>query len=383
MRVLVVGAGIGGLTAYVALRAAGVDAAIFDQAEQAGATMVGGGFHLWPNGVRALRELGLDGTARGVGAPIERTEYYSSTGRKLAQWPVGEIARSLGAFDVGIGRKELIELLFSAAGAEQVQTGAKLVAFDDDGGGVTARFADGREERGDVLVGADGLRSVVRAKLLGAVEPDFVGYVQWQTLIEGGHDLLPDGVERVTFGPGSRAVMHRVSDGRLFWACVIYGAATDGGRPPGRKARLLQVFKDWPDPIPAAIDATPEEQITGLPIFDRRPVESWGRGRVTLLGDAAHPMTTNTSQGGNQAIEDGVLLGRMLGGVERDPTGSLRAYEQRRIARTTPLVNNSRFISNMNAWRDPLRVRFRDNLWAVMLRTKALSDQRKAVATPL
>jgi 2-polyprenyl-6-methoxyphenol hydroxylase-like FAD-dependent oxidoreductase len=383
MRVLVVGAGIGGLTAYVALRAAGVDAAIFDQAEQAGATMVGGGFHLWPNGIRALREVGLDGTARGLGAPIERTEYYSSTGRKLAQWPVGEIARSLGAFDVGIGRKELIELLFSAAGAEHVQTGAKLVAFDDDGGGVTARFADGREERGDVLVGADGLRSVVRAKLLGAVEPDFVGYVQWQTLIEGGHDLLPDGVERVTFGPGSRAVMHRVSDGRLFWACVLYGAATDGGRPPGRKARLLQLFKDWPDPIPAAIDATPEEQISGLPIFDRKPVESWGRGRVTLLGDAAHPMTTNTSQGGNQAIEDGVLLGRMLGGVERDPTGSLRAYEQRRIARTTPLVNNSRFISNMNAWRDPLRVRLRDNLWAVMLRTKALSDQRKAVATPL
>ena len=79
------------------------------------------------------------------------------------------------------------------------------------------------------------------------------------------------------------------------------------GRP---QARLLERFKGWPEPIPTVIDATPEEQIIGLPIFDRKPVTSWGRGRVTLLGDAAHPMTTNTSQGGNQAIEDGVLLGR-------------------------------------------------------------------------
>jgi 2-polyprenyl-6-methoxyphenol hydroxylase-like FAD-dependent oxidoreductase len=383
VHVLVAGAGIGGLTAFVALRAAGVDVAVFDQAEQAGATMVGGGFHVWPNGVHALRELGLDERARGLGAPLELTEYYSCTGRKLAQWPVGPMARSLGAFDVGIGRADLIGMLFDAAGAEHVQTSARLVDFEDDGNGVTARFADGREERGDALVGADGLRSVVRAKLLGPAEPDFVGYVQWQTLIEGADGLLPEGIERVTFGPGSRTVMHRVGGSRLFWACVVYGSAADGGRPPGRKEKLLAQFKGWPDPIRTAIDATPEEQITGLPIYDRKPVDSWGRGRVTLLGDAAHPMTTNTSQGGNQAIEDGVVLGRMLRGVEGDPSSTLRAYEQRRIARTTPLVNNSRFISNMNAWKDPIRVRFRDAMWAAALPRRALRDQHKAVATPL
>lgn len=383
MRVLVVGAGIGGLTAFVALRSAGIDAAIFDQAEQASSTLVGGGFHVWPNGVLALREVDLDGAARQLGALIELTEYYSYTGRKLAQWPVGEIARSVDAFDVGIGRAELVGMLLEAAGSEHVQTGAKLLDFEDEPGGVTVRFADGREERGDVLVGADGLRSTVRAKLLGEAEPDYTGYVQWQTLVEGVQDLLPDGVEQITFGPGSRTVMHRVSGDRLFWACVIYCPSTDGGRPAGRKARLLERFKGWPGPIMAAIDATPEEQISGLPVFDRKPVRHWGRGRVTLLGDAAHPMTTNTSQGGNQAIEDGVLLGRLLRGVEDDPTSALRAYEQRRIERTTPLVKNSRFISNQNAWRDPLRVRLRDTMWAVALPRKALSDTRKAVTTPL
>jgi 2-polyprenyl-6-methoxyphenol hydroxylase-like FAD-dependent oxidoreductase len=104
---------------------------------------------------------------------------------------------------------------------------------------------------------------------------------------------------------------------------------------------------------------------------------------VTLLGDAAHPMTTNTSQGGNQAIEDGVLLGRMLGRAADDPTPTLREYEQRRIERTTPLVKTSRFIANQNAWRDPVRVWVRDHLWAAALPRKGLSDMHKAIATPL
>jgi 2-polyprenyl-6-methoxyphenol hydroxylase-like FAD-dependent oxidoreductase len=383
VRVLVIGAGIGGLSAYVSLRRAGVDAALFDQAEQAGATMVGGGFHVWPNGILALREVGLDEDARALGAHLETTEYCSYRGRKLAEWPVGRMARDLGAFDAGIARADLSSMLHGAAGADSVNTSSKLIDFIEEDGGVTARFANGREERGDVLIGADGLRSVVRAKLHGPAEPDFVGYVQWQTLVQDGRDLLPDGIERVTFGPGSRTVMHRVGGDRMFWACVIYGPETTGGRPAGRKAKLLQRFGTWPEPIRSALDAAPEEQITGLPIYDRKPVSQWGRGRVTLLGDAAHPMTTNTSQGGNQAIEDGVLIGRMLGGVAGDPAPTLRTYEQKRIARTTPLVRNSRFISDMNAWADPVRVPLRDLMYSIALPRKALSDQRKAVATPL
>jgi len=263
-----------------------------------------------------------------------------------------------------------------------VTPAAKLIDFADDSEGVTVRFEDGREERGEILVGADGLRSVVRSKLLGSQEPDYAGYVQWQTLISGAEDLFPRGVERLTFGPAARTVMHHVGAGRLFWACVIYCPIENGGKPGGRKARLLEQFRSWPEPIPAAIDATPEEQIVGLPIFDRKPVANWGRGRVTLLGDAAHPMTTNTSQGGNQAIEDGVLLGRLLGGA-KDPAGALRTYEQRRIARTTPLVKNSRLISNMNAWGDPIRVGVRDIMFTVVVPRKGLSELRKAVAAPL
>jgi 2-polyprenyl-6-methoxyphenol hydroxylase-like FAD-dependent oxidoreductase len=381
-RVIVVGAGVGGLTASIALRSAGIEVLVFDQLGGVGATAVGGGFHLWPNAIGALRELGLAEVVRARGAPIESTEFHSSRGRKLAEWPIGEIARELDAFDVGMSRKDLAGVLHEAADLDSVSASAKLVSFDDDEGGVRARFADGREERGDVLVGADGLRSTVRSQLMGADDPDYAGYVQWQTLIEGGQDLFPAGVERITFGPGKRTVMHHVGGGRLFWACVIYGPADAGGKPAGRKAKLLDGFGGWPEPIPTAIDATPEEEIVGLPIFDRKPVKSWGRGRVTLLGDAAHPMTTNTSQGGNQAIEDGVVLARLLS-AGQDVASALRAYEERRIARTTPLVKNSRWVSDLNAWRHPLRVGLRNGIFTVGLPRKGLKDLRRAVATPL
>jgi 2-polyprenyl-6-methoxyphenol hydroxylase-like FAD-dependent oxidoreductase len=382
VRVLVAGAGIGGLTASIALHSAGVETRVFEQIGAPGASMVGGGFHLWANAIHALRELGLDEAARERGAPITSTQFQSYKGRDIADWPLSDIASELDAFDVGIGRQDLMSILYEAAGAARVTAGAKLESFAQDGSSVTATFAAGRSESGDVLVGADGLRSVVRSDLLGPEEPTFAGYVQWQTLIDGAAELIPEGVERITFGPGSRTVMHRVAGGRLFLACVIYGSAEAAGKPPGRKAMLLERFRGWPHPIEVAIEAMPEEQIVGLPIYDRTPVKAWGKGRVTLLGDAAHPMTTNTSQGGNQAIEDGVVLARMLHGAEA-PEAALRAYEERRIARTTPLVKNSRWISNLNAWSDPFRVGFRDRFFTVGMPRKGIKDLRRAVAEPL
>lgn len=382
MRVIVAGAGVGGLTAAIALRLAGFEVAVCEQMVEVGTSIVGGGFHLWPNAARALREVGLDERARSLGSTLEQTEFQSWGGRQLAVWPIAGLARRAGGYDVGISRQDLVSLLYRSVDSEAVLPGAQVVGFVEHDDGVTVQLADGRKVDGDVLVGADGLRSTVRAQLLGPDEPDYAGYVQWQTLLPGGAKLFPAGLERITFGPGARTVMHRVTGDRLFWACVLYCPADQGGRQPGRKAMLLERFAGWPHPIQAAIAATAEEQIVGLPVFDRKPVATWGRGRITLLGDAAHAMTTNTSQGGNQAIEDGVLLARMLSRDAR-PTEALRAYESRRIQRTTPLVNNSRWISNLNAWRDPLRVGVRDRVFSVALPRKGLSELRQAVCEPL
>ncbi len=370
------------MTAAIALRGAGLEVTVCEQMAEPGSSLVGGGFHLWPNAARALREVGLDERARAEGAPLERTEFQSWRGRRLAVWPIAGLARRAGGYDIGISRQDLMSLLYGSVDGATVTPRAKVVSFAEHGDGVTVKLADGREIEGDVLVGADGLRSTVRAEVLGAGEPDYAGYVQWQTLVPGASKLFPAGDERITFGPGARTVMHHVAGDRLFWACVRYCPAEEGGQQPGRKQMLLDHFAGWPHPIEAAIDATPEEQIVGLPVFDRKPVTTWGRGPVTLLGDAAHAMTTNTSQGGNQAIEDGVLLARMLG-REPSPVPALRAYESRRIQRTTPLVKNSRWISNLNAWRDPVRVTVRDRFFSIGLPRKGLSDLSRAVCEPL
>lgn len=379
MRAIVAGGGIGGLCTAIALDRAGIEVSVFEKAADPMTTQVGGGFHIWGNAVRALRELGLEECAAEIGAPIERTEFHSWRGRRLAVWPLAEIAREAGAADWGVTRGRLLAMLYGQVAPGTVTPGMELTEFWDDGEGVTAKFSNGSEERADFLVGADGLRSAVRAGLLGKREPDYAGYTQWQTTTDRANGLLERGTEQITFGPALRTVVHHVGGGDLFWAAVTYGPESGGGKPAGRKRMLLERFSGWPAPITAAIENTPEEQIAGLPVYHRKPVKQWGKGRVTLLGDAAHPMTTNTGQGGNQAVEDAVVLAHALEG-DQNVSGALRSYEVMRIARTTPLVKRSRQAAVMNAWSDPIRSTARDLMMRVGLPGPALRELRQTVA---
>jgi 2-polyprenyl-6-methoxyphenol hydroxylase-like FAD-dependent oxidoreductase len=380
---IVIGAGIGGLATAHSLRRVGIEAAVFERAPELRRVQVGGGFHLWTNAVRALQALGLDGAVQKIGTPIEVTEYRNAQGRILATWPVGELGRQLAARDVGVNRRDLHRVLGEAQPDGAVRVGMELHSFEQDAAGVTARFADGTEERADVLIGADGLRSTVRRRMLGAESPRFAGYTQWQTTMEPTEDFIPKGIEHVVFGPASRAILHHVGGGELFWAGVIYGPEGSASqRKDGRKQMLLDAFRGWENPIGAAIDATPEERIVGLDIYDRTPVKRWGEGRVTLVGDAAHAMTTNLSQGGCQALEDAAVLARSL---REGPNveGALRAYEARRVPRTGALVKRSRNIAKLGAWRSPLACAARDRMLKTVLSGPGLKDHRKFVAAPL
>jgi 2-polyprenyl-6-methoxyphenol hydroxylase-like FAD-dependent oxidoreductase len=144
----------------------------------------------------------------------------------------------------------------------------------------------------------------------------------------------------------------------------------------------LEQFRGWLDPLEAAITATPEDDIRGFDIYDRPPVAAWGEGRVTLLGDAAHPLTTNLSQGGCLAIEDGVVLARCLGDADsHDAATALRAYESARIARTTRIVKRSWRIAGLGRWKHPAALALRDRLMSVVLRGPALKDHRRFAAS--
>jgi 2-polyprenyl-6-methoxyphenol hydroxylase-like FAD-dependent oxidoreductase len=377
LEVLVIGGGIGGLAAALALRTAGVGVRLFEQQTDLRRIRVGGGIHMWANAMQVLRAIGVADHVIERGARIDRTDFINSKGRLLATWRLAEVAAAHGTQDVGIARGELQGLLSDAQEEETVRVGMLCTGFEQDAEGVTARFEDGSEVRGAALVGADGLRSAIRDQVLGPEPPRYAGYAQLQALVDGAAELLPAGVERVVFGGGVRAVLHEAGDGKLFWAAALYGP--EGTCPADGAARrdlVLEAFEGWPAPVEEAVSATAPEAIVAFDIYDRPPVRSWSRGRVTLLGDAAHPMTTNLSQGGCQAIEDGLALATALA-AHADVADALRAYEQRRIPRTSALVKQSHAVAKVGGFKNPVICAVRDRMTSITLGGPGYRDYKK------
>jgi 2-polyprenyl-6-methoxyphenol hydroxylase-like FAD-dependent oxidoreductase len=380
-RALIVGGGIGGLATAYGLVRQGRDVLVFEQAGDVRKIQLGGGFHIWTNAARALQRLGLYERVQAIGAPLDATDYLTAAGKPLASWPVAEIARENGVIDVGVSRQDLQALLVEAVGGDRLRLGARCIGFEQDGEGVRLRLSDGSEERGSLLIGADGLRSTVRTQIHGEHEPRYAGYTQWQSLIPDQGYALPPRAERVLFGAGSRAVLHHVGGERLFWAAVLYGEPNGPEAQAGKDA-LLKRFTGWQEPVAAAIAATPREQIARLQIYDRKPISNWGDGRVTLLGDAAHPMTTNLSQGACQTLEDAAVLVRCLGERE-DIVPALRSYEQARIKRTSPVVKQSALLARTGSLKRPLACAARNRMTAITLGGPALKAHRRFVAAEL
>ncbi|MET0510946.1 MAG: FAD-dependent monooxygenase [Thermoleophilaceae bacterium] len=341
---LIIGGGIAGLTAAVALRQYGIDSRVFEQADDLRKTQVGSGLSLGYNVTRAFKHLDLLDELTGPAASITGLEFTTNKGRHVGTARALELA-------LGILRPALHGVLANSVGTDEVQVGTKLVRFEQDEGGVTAHFADGRTARGDVLIGADGLQSTVRKQLLGDSEPRYRGYCTRRGILQT--ELAKDGPEYVFLGIGERFVFYPVGQGYLYWT-----AATNeppGGKEDGAeiKRTVLERFQGWPDPIESLVQATDESNTFLSDTQDRDPVERWGEGRVTLLGDAAHPMTWDRGQGASQGIEGAVLLAKQLAQGD-DPAAALRAWEAERIPRTKKMVRSSRAIGRLQQSKNPL-----------------------------
>jgi 2-polyprenyl-6-methoxyphenol hydroxylase-like FAD-dependent oxidoreductase len=377
LRALVIGGGIAGLAAARALRRAGVEAVVFERAGELRKIAVGGGLILWHNAMRAFQQLDMLDEVLAVGPQTETFEFRSWRGGLLARWPVGEMGRrQFGAPTISVSRADLHPALTAALDEDALQLGAACTGFEQDEAGVTARFADGREERGDLLIGADGFNSTIRKQLLGDTTPRRAPYSLWQAGVEGVHDLVPVGLERVLWGRGTRFVFHHGGGDRLYWTALFDTQPHDTTETgEALKAKLLERYRGWYAPTEAIIAATPAAAIGRLDILDREPVKRWGEGRVTLLGDAAHPMAPNVGQGACQALEDGIVLARCLGAVEKggDAVGALRAYEALRMERTAAMTNESWSVGALARWANPLQCVVRDQVMRVGLN----SFQRK------
>jgi 2-polyprenyl-6-methoxyphenol hydroxylase-like FAD-dependent oxidoreductase len=355
-KALIIGGGVGGLTAALTLRRSGWDVEVFEQAPQL--REVGSGFMLSPNAMSVLFGLGLRHVVE-RGLEATRFEMCSWQGEVLMREHAEALLFCADAPAVLFHRAALHGALHEAFGDEGVHLGARLARFEDDGRSVVARFEDGREARGDLLVGADGLRSVVRAQLHPGEPLRYAGYPCWRGLVSSfEHPELPRGILRETQGRGARFGVGYVREDLVYWWAT---ANWPQGQPVpgGDKAFLLDVFRTAHAPLPELIAATDEADLLRNDLHDRLPLERWGEGRVTLLGDAAHPMMPNLGQGACSAIEDAGVLASSLDGAE-DLERGLRSYEARRRERVSWLQRRSWWFGVIGQWERPLAVWMRE-----------------------
>lgn len=338
---IVVGAGIGGLTAAVALRQAGFDVTLCERSPHLRAA--GFGLAVQSNAMHALRtlNLGLDDEMLRAGGQVTTFSFRDTKGKLLRRLDLTPIDDALGAPSVVLARRDLHDILLRAAGSGlRVEAGAEAVRFTETDDAVVLHLADGRALEADVLVGADGINSVIRTQLHGAAAPRPGGFVCWLALAPFMPAALREGESIHYWGRGSRFGLHDCGNDSIYWWATMPAEPELAANWPHGKDDLQQRFADWCPDANEIIARTDESAILAVPALDRPPLSRWGTRRVTLLGDAAHPMLPSLGQGANSAIEDAVVLGHALAGY-RDPRSALQAYERRRLPRTTDLVDGS------------------------------------------
>ncbi|RZT78707.1 2-polyprenyl-6-methoxyphenol hydroxylase-like FAD-dependent oxidoreductase [Micromonospora violae] len=355
---VVVGGGIGGLSAALALHRHGWRVTVLERAPEL--REVGAGLSLMANAVRALDALGLGPALRRSGHGEAPGGIRNRHGRWLSRVDATEMVRQLGTTALGVHRATLHRTLREALPASSLHTDAAVehVESGPDRAEVRFRRQDGVHSlSADLVVGADGLRSRVRAQLWPHhAGPVYAGSTTWRAAI-----AFPDPVPAaISWGRGAEFGMVPIGDGQLYW----YGAlnAPPGGHAPDELTALREHFGDWHDPIPALLAATPPDvvlrnDIHYLPV----PLPSYVRGRVALLGDAAHAMTPNLGQGAGQAIEDAVVLGAVCAGGAEGLPAALAAYDEQRRPRSQAVARASltagRFGQQLH---HPLAVAMRD-----------------------
>ena len=344
----IIGAGPGGLTLALACHHAGIeDVVVYEQAEQVEA--IGAGIQLSPNATRVLQALGLRDSLAGISFYPRAVHLRTwHTGYLVASRPLGQFSESrYGAPYYHVHRGDLQQLLLERATASgiAIHTGKTLRALTQDDARVVASFTDDTNAQHGVIVGCDGIHSAVRNALFGDAAPRFTGHLAWRGLVPATR--LPAGLLSSTvtawIGPRKHFVNYYVRGGELVnFVGVVEDPSWQGEswREPGDPAALRRDFADWNPVIQQILAAS--DDVFKWALHDRAPLPAWTSGRVTLLGDACHPMLPYLAQGAAMAIEDAWVLSRMLERWEDQPQQGLLDYERYRRPRTTRVQARSR-----------------------------------------
>jgi 2-polyprenyl-6-methoxyphenol hydroxylase-like FAD-dependent oxidoreductase len=370
MRIVIVGAGIGGLCLAIGLARIDVDIEVLEQAPEF--KEVGAGLILWANGVAALERLSLAEAVAKIGQAGIGAAIRDAAGRELSGFNPDRLRDKLGYSNLSVHRADFHEMLMAVLEQRRpgvIRKDAECTKVEIGTSGCVAHLvsADGHESqvRADMLVGCDGLRSTVRSAVLGYRPPRFAGYAAWRGVTQSG--AVPGEMKGgESWGCGQRFGFVPLTEGRIYWYATANISSPDLPEEDDWRPQLLERFTGWHTPVEMLIENTLSADIHFDAIFYRHPVRRWSKGTATLLGDAIHPMTPDLGQGACQAIEDAVAL---AGSIARDVSAgsapakpALSRYERARWKRAAATVLASRLVGRVGQLRAPFACRVRNKI---------------------
>jgi salicylate hydroxylase len=397
-RIALIGGGIGGLTAAHALLCRGFEVSVHEAAPEL--KEIGAGVALGPNSMKALRSLDLEQPVREVAWESEY-QYLRNwkTGRVISKTP--RDSKRYGAAGCSVHRADLLDVLGKDLPSEIIHLGARCVGVENRESSAVARFKDGTEVEADIVIGCDGIHSVTRESLFGPDAPRFTGKICYRCLVPS--DAIPGGLlggDGATWlGPHGTVVVYRVRRGELVNVVAHYDDESwreESWIRECPKEEVIERYRGWHESLANLFSVSEKHYKWGL--HDRDPLKQWTKGRVTLLGDAAHPMLPYLGQGAGQAMEDGVVLAAALAKVSDDLPAALKLYEELRLPRASRVVLTARDRGKDNHLVSPIAAWKRDILIAIRKRfgrdtsgrgtawipeydaSKVLPDETKAVA---
>jgi FAD-dependent urate hydroxylase len=353
MKAIVIGGGIGGMSSAIALEKAGFEVEVFEAVKEM--KPVGAAISIWPNGVKCLNALGMKAALRALGGNMAYMAYHDAvSGAPLTRFSMSPLVQQVGEFPYPVARAELQAMLIDTFGRQQVNFGKRVIQVEQGDHGVIATFADNSQVQGDFLIAADGTHSVIRDYVLEqTLERRYAGYVNWNGLVTIDESIAPADQWTTFVGEGKRVSLMPVSDNRFYF---FFDVPLPKGLPQDRstvKADLSGYFAGWAAPVQKLIAAINPDTTNRVEIHDIEPFSRLVKGRVALLGDAAHSTTPDIGQGGCAAMEDAIVLASTLASHSLGIEDALLRYQARRVERVKDLVLKARKRCDVTHAKDP------------------------------
>lgn len=354
MKAIIIGAGIGGMSSALALEKIGFTTEVFEAVKEI--KPVGAAISIWPNGVKCLNTLGLADKLRAIGGNMQSMAYHEyQLGKPLTQFSMQPLIQRVGERPYPVARAELQSMLIDHYGRSRINFGRRLQHIAQTSNGVQITFEDGSQAEADFLIAADGTHSVARNYILGEKKARrYAGYVNWNGLVTIDETIAPADQWTTFVGEGKRVSLMPVSGQRFYFFFDVPLAKGLEEDRESVKDDLTRYFSGWCPAVQKLIAAIDPQTTNRVEIHDIEPFDTIVKGRVALLGDAAHSTTPDIGQGGCAALEDSVVLASILSCHSLGIEDALQRYQQRRCGRTRDLILKARKRCDVTHGKDPI-----------------------------